>query len=100
MSGDAMNESLQHGADVSAGDTSGDVSQSDTRPARQATLPVRIEVGKTYVWEPDDPKAIEVTTVTRIVVMENGDVRVWSTSRRGGETWNDADRFQEACRYA
>lgn len=64
-------------------------------------LPVRIEVGRRYIWEPDNPRCMEYTVVTRIVVMENGDVRVYSTGRSGmRETWNDADRFQEACIYA
>ena len=65
-------------------------------------LPVKIEVGRRYIWEPNSPLAREVVEVRAIIVNEDGEawVETVSVNVRGvGPAWNEAGRFQEACVY-
>ena len=55
----------------------------------------QINVGDTYVWEPNDPNAYELVVVTAIRSSSHGS-QIQSTGVKG-KFWNDETRFREAC---
>lgn len=64
---------------------------------------VKIEVGRRYIWKPNDPSARAIVRVRNIEVEEDG--KTWVETVRDdvhgfGPRWNSADRFQKACVYA
>lgn len=50
-----------------------------------------IEVGMTFIWEPNKPHARQVVKVVRID-RAHDDARIWTSA----EVWNEESRFREA----
>lgn len=50
-----------------------------------------IEVGMTFIWEPNKPRARQVVKVVRID-RAHDDARIWTSA----EVWNEESRFREA----
>ena len=49
-----------------------------------------IEVGMTFIWEPNKPHARQIVKVVRID-RSHDDARIWT-----GSVWNEESRFREA----
>lgn len=51
-----------------------------------------IEVGMTFVWEPNKPHARQVVTVVHVTEPEHDERKIWTSET----VWNDESRFREA----
>lgn len=51
----------------------------------------KIEVGMTFIWEPNKANARQIVTVSRIDYSHT-DPRIWTSA----DVWNEESRFREA----
>lgn len=51
-----------------------------------------IEVGMTFIWEPNKPPARQVVTVIRVTDSDHDERKIWTSE----DVWNDESRFREA----